>query len=652
MNWALTILFYLIFIPFCMLAGDTVLSWAGYRRTCGRRFAAGFFSWNLVGFAAGCPSLFLHVPWNVYYWFQLAVFVLTGALLVYLRRDTVFCRETYSSLFTAERIRKFFFENWFLIVLVGVLMYLSMANNLPYYRDGYDDVMYIGKMVNMIGAPAIGIEDPYNGNVVETGLITYKIFNTFELLYAFTSETFHIQIIFFCRVTMNLAGYLLFAAVYKEIAAVFVKRSLAQYALLLFFGLVISEGYLLHHFHMYSYDLWRLQTAMFYGGTIARNSALPCLLLFALPLLRKPEWKKFLFVILLSISMTAFSTIYVIEAGFFAIAFLILLAARETYCGISEKKIWKGLIGILLFLLIAAVLAGSKQLDNYPDLTHWSRFNEKYLATEMPSFYSETVFFRYGYVILAFAFLAVRGVKKQLTLGVITICYLFVRFLYFSELALLLGGYQHYAVYRYIASIQYLLVLLTGVLIVKLFRWKPLLNLTCIVFISVVLSYFSSHLDEIVAQHERSDGVCEYGYDFSRPFDLNTAMTPDITFKFGDFFNSLPYGNYRFYAGNYFPYEGRLVAPEVLYISSNRIENCMIYQEYNGMTAEQNELLDAFCWSDDMTYEEIAGTLQDCRVDYFMVYTENAKRELENAGYSVVLQNEPGEEAYYLFAIN
>ena len=62
---------------------------------------------------------------------------------------------------------------------------------------------------------------------------------------------------------------------------------------------------------VYSYDLWQFQTAAFYGGSIVRMMAVPILIIYSLPLVEKMEFKKIIYIVLMSISMISFSTIYV-----------------------------------------------------------------------------------------------------------------------------------------------------------------------------------------------------------------------------------------------------------------------------------------------------------------------------------------------------
>ncbi len=655
MNWISTFIFLLLATFVNILLGDFVLTFVNFKKNWSRRFIAGYFSVFLLGFLVGCPLTFMHVSWNVYFAVQSVVFgaVTVGVLFHY--RKVVFCKQTYKQLFTKGKVISFVKENWFLGVIVAVLMFFSISNNMPIYKDGYDDVMYIGKMVNLIGAPAIGVEDPYHGSVVAGGIGGYKLFNTFELVYSYFSVLFHIQIIFFCRITMNLLNYILFVVIYKECAALFVKRSYAQYALILFIALAISAGYLTKHFGLYSYDLWRFQTAMFYGGTIAKNNTIPCLLIFGHELWKKIDWKRILVFIGFSISMISLSSIYVIEAGF------VIVSAAIVYCIYQAVKAWKAhdhkkvLMALLGLSIIACVLLLTKKIDNYPSITKWSQFDKDYLNLEIPFYNKGTYLFRFGYLIFACFIIFAKDMKQKMLACVSMLSYLFVRFMYFFEFALLLGGYKHFAVCRYMASIQYILVLVCGIFLVwicsNIKKAGIILGGICAVFTGTVLGYVNTHLSDIVAIHDRADGVCELGYDFSRPFDFNTAMTPDITFKFGDYFNSLPYGNYRFFAGYTFPYQGKQVLPDILYISSNRIENCFVYGMYNGMVEEQGQILHAFCYGQYEDFEHVLQLLKDCDIDYYMVYAESSKQKLEDYGYSVVLGNEPGEEPYYLFKL-
>lgn len=655
MNWLFTILFYVVFINLCLLVGEIILRAAKYKVNTAKSFIAGFFSYLLSGFIVGYPCILFHVSWNLYYYIQLAIFLVISIIAIILQREKIFNLDFYKQTFNFKKICLFFKNNWFLILFCAVIIYFAMANNLPYYKTAYDDAIYIGKLVNYIGAPQLGIEDPWNGRILSEITLNYKSLNTFELFYSFLSILFNIPIIFFCRVSMNLLCYILFVTVYKEFSSIFVKRKYAQYTLILFYLIILGNGYL-DHIHLRAYDTWRLQFAMFYGGTVAKVNAIPCLMIFSMPLFKKFDFRKIIFIFLLSVSMVSFSTIYVIEFGFFALAFFLIWSLYKFLHNCYQKKIGAALLSLLLFALMICLIIASTYIDDFSAITHWPDYaNEAY--ADISAYNTGTIVFRYGFIILLISFLFIRNQRQLCFTLICCICYVFIRFFYLKEFALLLTGYADYGVFRYISSVQYILVLFSGILLVeicsRLFKPRILLNIISFAFLILLSCYFYINYDEIISYSGLGTGICELGYDFTRPFDINTEMAPKITYSLKEYFETIPYGNYRFYAGKYFLCEGEKADPHILYLASNRIESCTGYgYEYNDMSEEQDSILDAFCHSNDMTYESLGMILSDCRIDYYMVYTDNAKQQLENAGMQLVLQNDTDEDPYYLFRVS
>lgn len=655
MNWLFTILFYIVYISLCLLLGNFVLQVADYKASPSKSFIAGFFTYLLSGFIVGCPCILFHVSWNFYFIIQLIAFIAISAIGIISNRKKIFTLQFYKNIFSPKAIHIFFKNNWFLVLFCAVMIYFSISNNLPYYKTAYDDAQYIGKLVNYIGASKLGLENAWDGSVLSEISIDYKMFNTFDLFYSFLSVLFQIPVIFFCRGSMNLLCYILFVVVYKEFASIFVKRKYAQYTLFLFYAIIFGQGYL-NHLEILSYDFWRLQVGMFYGGSVAKINAIPCLTIFSMPLFKKLDFKKIIFIILLSVSMISLSTIYVIEFGFFAIAFWLVWSLYKSLENGFKKKWFLVCLSLLLFIVMILLIIGSTYIDKFPQLTHWPDAADDSLG-DMSIYNTQTILYRYGYIILFILLLFVRNKKQLGFLLICGICYLFVRFIYLRELALLLTAYQNFGIERYVSAVQYIFALLIGIILVEIccrIR-KPyiLLNTFSLLFLSFISYYFYTNFDEITSYTGLGTGLCELGYDFTRPLNINTEMAPDITYELKDYFETIPYGNYRFYAGKYFTCEGKEADPHILYLASNRIESCTSYGYfYNGMTSEQDAALDAFCHSEDMSYESIQTILEDCSIDYYMVYTDNAKQQLENAGKELVLQNNINEDIYYLFCVD
>jgi hypothetical protein len=120
----------------------------------------------------------------------------------------------------------------------------------------------------------------------------------------------------------------------------------------------------------------------------------------------------------------------------------------------------------------------------------------------------------------------------------------------------------------------------------------------------------------------------------------------------GEYFNQLPYGNYRVFAPYYADYEGTQIRFEGLSMASNRIELVYPKENYksfvpNGagiMDNEEYDLLMQFS-IDGMQQDSADQILKKYNIKYFIVSSKANKVIVKNR-YQCVLENISGIYLY------
>ena len=158
--------------------------------------------------------------------------------------------------------------------------------------------------------------------------------------------------------------------------------------------------------------------------------------------------------------------------------------------------------------------------------------------------------------------------------------------------------------------------------------------------------------NEIVKYNFLSSGISAAGWNFSRVFDMNTKMIPDIFVEVGDYFNTLPYDNYKMYTCYNFNTDGGMGTSDGGFeMSTNRlhVSNSDGFKKFNDKDFSK---LNSFCMSGDLTYTEVHDILKKENIQYILVFNKNAADILECDGDSLVLSNEQNLNPYYLLKVN
>lgn len=236
-----------------------------------------------------------------------------------------------------------------------------------------------------------------------------------------------------------------------------------------------------------------------------------------------------------------------------------------------------------------------------------------------------------------------------------TLLYLFIITLKFVNILVLSSFNTFFVVLRTIASIQYLVVSLGGVLFIYLFermnKKKLILTVISVCMILGIPTYFVKHRSTIQAQVYLGSGISKYGWSFKRLFNFYEQMTPDIFVKVGKYFNTLEYGNYKMYTPPLVKTDGKNTYDGGFLMTTNRIQ-LATNDGFDNIVDSEFEYLIKFCNKGEGTYEEVLSILQKDDVHYLLVLNENAKKTLEESGVTLVLEDTENEDSYYLFKFN
>lgn len=652
MNYLFSILFYMIVIPYYYILGKQILRVCNYESSFGKNLIAGFFGMFFIMFPIGFVSQLFHLSWNLYFCIQSIILSLVLVILIVVEFKSK--KNQNENQFDLRLLIK---QNWVIIVLSLLLLLLSMANQLPYYINNYDDGYYIGKMINSIGAPCLNVENGLNGNLTQsTGIDLPRILNTYELSYAYFASLFHINVPFFCRVTMQFHNYLLFFITYKEFAGFFFDKKYAQYTLLPFSILLISNGYLMNRAFIRSYDLWQLQTAMFYGGNIVRSLSLPVFFMFGYDLINKFKLNKILFMIMITISMFSFSTIVLpnlIFTFFILLLIKLFLHALDSF----KEKDKKFILYIVLFICVLVLLLSTKLLDSISFIC-----NDRYMEAlnnynmSYENYYPMDKLFKYGIVIIIGLFVVFRKREQIITLSFVLMWYLIIKTRFFIELSLLASSKYHFVFLRTGSSVQYLILICVGIFILKILntitKSRYIMNLISTLIIVGTMAFVYINRGLIATYTELGSGMSSQGYSFKRLKNLNTNMVPDIVDEVGEYFNSLPYGNYRVYISDYFTYDGVEMCDESIFNNaSNRIA---IHRNagFDNMDFNDKTDLNNMCDGNYMDLGVIKSLTQKYNIKYFLVFNDESMLNLSECGYKVVLNNKDSVGSnYYLMKV-
>jgi hypothetical protein len=202
---------------------------------------------------------------------------------------------------------------------------------------------------------------------------------------------------------------------------------------------------------------------------------------------------------------------------------------------------------------------------------------------------------------------------------------------------------------RYIASIELLTMIFIGILIVSVLRQikykQVVLSGLALATVCGTVFYIKRHMYDITRYSAGTTGITYAGYRAGIPFK-NDKMLPDVIVKVGEYFDQLPYGNYRVFAPYYADYEGTQIRFEGLLMASNRIELVYPKENYksfvpNGagiMDNEEYDLMMSFS-EGKISYEEVKSIIKTYELSYLIVSSSNSANQLKKNGFEISISD-------------
>lgn len=642
MNWFFTVVFLLIIFPMWYLLGRQVLKFFHYDyHDENHNIVTGFFAFFFEAFVVGIPATLLKVSWNVYYIAMLAVFILTLAFLVYKERNLL--KENVFNKKIVFHLQRHLKENWVIYLMMGVFMVMYMSNAMAYYKMNYDDRYYIGKAVQLVGTPQLMNENYYTGALLTDHKINLvRIINTFELTYAFLATTFHISVPFFIKIGMGVAGYIITFMSFKMFVELFMDKKYAQYALLPLSVLMIPRGYtansdkLFMNINMYSQ--WHFQTAIFYGGSFVQHIALPVILFFSKDLLEKIDFKKVLFIALLSITFMSFSTTYLTYFIMLLFGLVVAKVLKLIYEHTSKNK--NVLVGAIILFVLTLLVSNTIGYELI------KRMSKEYIDAynTYRIFYKDRIALETLLVWTPFIYMIVMALCKKKWLMMPLIIMFGIPFSGKMNAIVSLFTFKYpFVGGRYIASIELLTMVFIGILIVSVLRQikykQVVLSGLALATVCGTVFYIKRHMYDITRYSAGTTGITYAGYRAGIPFK-NDKMLPDVIVEVGEYFNQLPYGNYRVFAPYYADYEGTQIRFEGLSMASNRIELVYPKENYKSFVPNGAGIMDNEEYEQLMiptSESNVLSILNKYSVKYVLISKENIKY-YTNAHYKTVLE--------------
>ncbi len=650
-------MFFLVFIFFYYyILGDFVLNIVEKKYTKLKSFKllTGFIFCYFISFVVGLPCQLFKVSWNIFFYSllitNLVIFIFVNK---YKFKNFKNFFDAIHKKFNKNYIKEWIKDNWVCLIFVIIFMFLSISNVMSLYQLNYDDTYYISKIINSIGTPVLQNEDYFNGMLANQGTIDLgRILNTYEISYGFWGSLFHIKISVFCRFVMNMHNYIIFAIVIKNLASLFLNKDKCQYVILPFFIFLISSGYLMEgnaDYHIRSFDLWQFQTAMWYGGSVVRTLTIPIMFLYATPLLLgKIKIKFFLMIVVVAITMVSFSSVAIpiIVVLFFVLYILKFIVNIKN--AIFEKNVKKICINMIGLLFMIGLLLITKKLDrtillNPETIDSWKETIYPYRLY----YINNDMFFKYSWIFILLGFLVLLKTKWFIFPLFIVLLGLIVLSGIFPELLCLTSVNYFFVTVRIFSAIQFMVVFLIGLIIIKLLSKiskNVINNLISLGVILSIIGFIVINYYSIVQYDFLGSGINKDGYDIQEAMK-NETLILDVYNDIGEYFDTLPYGNYTLLAPAEFLINNHKVIYPGFVMGSNRIQ--IIYR-FDDEKKNQNYSIINKYLNNEISYDEAENAFEYFRDSYVLTVSKDQAIEIEKNGAEQVYK----QNNYYLLKLD
>ena len=264
---------------------------------------------------------------------------------------------------TTKDFKRFIKENYFLFIIVLILLFISFISfNVYWLNNHLDDGYYLSKIVKM---PYLDNPYAYNYavNFNTKPMLAYKI-NTGELESSIYVYLLHINVFVFCRLFLNFFNYLLVCSTVSLFADIICKDlnlksnryKYIQYfvCIIIIFATNMDTVYQIGFMHLI--DHWQFVTAMYLGSSIPRTMGILWLLILFVGN-EKITIQDFIKLFIVSVVLMSKSSIALP---------IVVLTSFVLYLVINlklDKKIYFVIILLILYLVAGFVLPNREDIQ-------------------------------------------------------------------------------------------------------------------------------------------------------------------------------------------------------------------------------------------------------------------------------------------------
>ena len=264
---------------------------------------------------------------------------------------------------TIKDFKSFIKENYFLFIIVLILLFISFISfNVYWLNNHLDDGYYLSKIVKM---PYVDNPNYYNYSVncSSAASISYKI-NTGELEASIYIYLLKINVFVFCRLFLNFFNYLLLCSSISVFADIVCKNlnlksnryKYIQYitCVVIFFGTNMDKVYQMGFMHLV--DHWQFVTAMYLGSSIPRTMGILWLLIMFVGN-EKITIQDLIKLFILSVVLMSKSTIALP---------IIVLTSFVLYLVVNlkfEKNVYYVFIPLLIYIIVGLILPNKEDIQ-------------------------------------------------------------------------------------------------------------------------------------------------------------------------------------------------------------------------------------------------------------------------------------------------
>lgn len=648
MNYIKTVLFIIFFGIDNYIIGTAFLKFFKIKeKTFEKKIVCGFLALFLFGFFVGLPSQLFSISWNSFFViFTIVNIILLSACIKYSKDELVdVCSNIKQN---PRRVLVNHFKNrWFIYLLVILFSLLSILNTQPYLWCNYHDDYYITKVVNLQGTPHLLNEDYGTGALIQYKSLFsffkaqgYRGFNTYELIYAYFGSVFFIDLLFFCRFSLCIYIYLITFFVYKIIAETLIgNNEKTQFSLLFFCLLMIPAGFASSRkIAIRMFENWRFQTAIYYGGSIIRNLAFPLYMLAFKRIYEKVSLKNIILMFLMFLALISFQTSALTYLFFLIPIFLFLILFKVINKQSSKKKridISIILIAMFIIVIVIADRVFSSVITNH---LKYSDLMKYYLP------YYNDIFICDIFALTAFIPIVsklIYDVKKNRNIVsdlILFFSYLIFRLNTANYFLSIISVYKFYSLLRVLTSVLLLVVLYWGIFLQELFftlmkkKSGVMLSLICFFLAVCTVIYVKTNEKNIIKYTEPAQSATPQGYSL-KIVTSNDKMLPDLIANVGNYFNSLPYGNYKLISEGYIPYKNTYIDNESFLLASNRIE--LVYPSTSSEMDPNYGTIQKYLRG-EVPYSTAKAMLNASGANYIVTTRKNIAKDLQSHNYAVV----------------